>query len=91
MPSGTICTLGPCRSFTPRYRPDPVYHLEFGCMLAFLLGEGFYVRRTFAITLLSRVLSQNPLDKDSINLVTRGCELQIKQRQRLLNELNCLA
>ena len=58
--------------------------------IAFLLGEGFYVRRAFAITLLSRVLAQNPLEKDSINLVTRGCELQIKQRQRLLTELNCL-
>ena len=59
--------------------------------IAFLLGEGFYVRRSFAITLLSRVLAQNPLEKDSINLISRGCELQIKQRQRLLNEINCLA
>lgn len=49
------------------------------------LGEGFFITQKTAITILSRMLVEDPFD--NMNLLISCTEMQIKQRQELLDEL----
>ena len=59
---------------------------ELNREISFLLGERFYVRKTAAIKVLSRLLSDgNPCE--NINMIELALEMQIKQRIDLLETL----
>lgn len=49
------------------------------------IGEGFFITETTAVKLLARLLSEDPFEQKE--LLIHALQMQMKQRQELLNEL----